>query len=122
MPAQYEPQKEIEKINEAAYQILSSAQALCSQSGAKLVVVFNAHEQGDREKWQRFCEQKIGESFDFNQICMHACKSYGIAFIDLRQRSPRQYYFLQEDAHYSPAGNRWAAAEVSEYLKQEIIP
>lgn len=101
--------------------LLSDTQRLCNTRDAQLIVVFQANDEKDTEKWNVFSEKQWGKTIDFRAMNRTICANLGIPFLDLSERHPQKEYYLENDKHYSPKGNQWAANAVYAYLRENLF-
>ncbi len=102
-------------------ELLSDTQRLCIARDARLIVVFQANDEKDREKWNTFFEEQWGKTIDFKAMNKTICSKLGIPFLDLGEKNPEKEYYLENDKHYSPKGNQWAANAVYSYLRENLF-
>jgi len=97
--------------------IISDASRLCKINSSGLIVVFQANEKKDEEQWAEFCKKRTGVSLNFNKICRVVCADLSIPVLDLGDKTTKEEYFIKNDYHYSPTGNKWVADSLYNYLK-----
>lgn len=101
-------QWDLEKIRNMTQSILAGARDLCKKNGAQLLVVFHANAPADIHRLKNFLAPRIADP-DPDTTFKRICRDLGIPFLDLGRLSPQKAYFIDNDFHYSPGGNRWAA-------------
>jgi hypothetical protein len=89
--------------------ILHDANRLCKDNGAKFVVIIH-HDKHSSE-----------HQYSYNDVVRETCKELGIPFIDLKEFSPKNEYFLKKDGHYSKNGNKWVAETIDNYLRKYVL-
>jgi len=109
-------QRRIKYIRQTMRAIMATANDLCQQNGARLIIVFQATEDTDEEKWNQFGQIHLGTDLNFNQLCEKIGQQLQIPYLKLANKSPKATYYLKGDYHYSPKGNKWAARSIQEYL------
>jgi hypothetical protein len=105
----YSDDKNTVMIEDCMRKVLFDGQTLCEANNSKLIVVFNAfpNEEPDKDR--------------LDELCKKICMDFDIPFFDIGEQLPKEDYFLRNDSHYSPNGNRWAAGCVYEYLKEHSL-
>ena len=115
-PPDLKKDEAVDMIHDSMVRILKATNRLCKEENAHLIVVFQATEKGDEAKWNKFCKNRIGTHVNFDELCKGICSNLKIPFIDLGKDFSKATYFLQNDNHYSPEGNRLAASRIHKFL------